>query len=120
MLTVLILGCVALDVLRELLFKKSTISEGLDANMPLSMAIANPAVSWAGAGAIVWGIEILMWAAVLSYLPLNIAFPVMSLTYAATPLAGKLVFGEVISQRRWLGIALVTSGVMIVGTTGQG
>ena len=120
MLTVLILSCVALDVLRELLFKKSTISEGRDANMPFSTTMDNSGVSWAGAGAVVWSIEILMWAAVLSYLPLNIAFPIMSLTYAATPLAGKLVFGEVISKRRWLGIALVTAGVMIVGTTGQG
>ena len=121
MLILLLMACVALDVTRELCFKTGARASVAMTGGPASQGSHfNAAVGWSVAGAVFWGIEILGWAAVLSKLPLNVAFPLMSLTYAATPLASWLVLGDAISRRRWLGIALVTAGVMIVGASGIG
>jgi drug/metabolite transporter (DMT)-like permease len=125
MLIVLLAVCIALDVARELCFKT-----GARASLPetdkavnktgATKIAARTAAGWSIAGALIWGIEILTWAAVLAQLPLNIAFPIMSLTYAATPLASAVVLGEKINRRRWAGIGLVTAGVAIVGASGIG
>ena len=120
MLMLLLTGCVALDVARELCFKSGArASVGTSGQAAQSWRMS-AAAGWSITGAVIWGFEILGWAAVLSKLPLNIAFPIMSLTYAATPLASWLLLGDTISPRRWLGIALVTAGVMIVGASGIG
>lgn len=120
MLILLMAFCIVTDVVRELCFKM-----GARASVEIAPGAGywashlNAPLLWSSAGAAIWGIEILGRALVLAYLPLNVAVPVMSLTYAATPLASWLLLDDKISQRRWLGIALVTLGVMIVGTTGM-
>lgn len=121
MLIALLIACVALDVARELCFKMGA-RESLQVPSwtVLRWSQVHASAGWSLAGAALWLVEILGWTAVLAKLPLNVAFPIMSLTYAATPLASSMVFGDVISPRRWLGIALVTAGVMIVGASGMG
>ena len=121
MLMGLLIACVALDVSRELCFKMGARASLQVPNWTLLRGSQiHASAGWSLAGAALWLVEILGWTAVLAKLPLNIAFPIMSLTYAATPMASSLVFGDVISPRRWLGISLVTAGVMIVGASGMG
>ena len=121
MLMALLIACVALDVVRELCFKMGAReSLSLPGWAAMSWSQFRAPAGWSVVGAFVWLVEILGWTAVLAKLPLNIAFPIMSLTYAATPLASSLAFGDVITPRRWLGISLVTAGVMIVGASGIG
>lgn len=121
MLVLLILACVALDVIREILFRLAARNERSDAFGEIAVfeRAIPAALMWGMLGAIVWGIEILLWAFALARLPLNVAFPLMSLTYAATPLAGKFLFDETITPKRWIGIGFVTIGVMIVGAVEQ-
>ena len=123
MLMLLLAVCIGLDVARELCFKQSArISSGQSrsAGPSHSLALLPLHTTWVGAGLLCWGIEILGWVLVLARLPLNIAFPIMSLTYAATPVASWLLLGDSISPRRWAGIGLVTAGVAIVGSAGVG
>lgn len=125
MLIVLLSVCVALDVARELFFKAGARASLAATDKAVSQTraakiAAGTAAGWSIAGALIWGVEILTWAAVLAQLPLNIAFPVMSLTYAATPLASSVFLGDKISRRRWIGIGFVTAGVAIVGASGIG
>ncbi|MFM9939375.1 MAG: EamA family transporter [Hyphomicrobiaceae bacterium] len=118
MLIALISLCVAFDVSREVLFKYGVTQ---------AIAIGNSRVgglewlrphAWTMLGILVWAAEIVLWAQVLTHLPLNIAVPIMSTTYALAPVAGAIVFSEKISRNRWAGIALVTSGAMLVGAAG--
>lgn len=123
MLSLLLALCIAFDVARELCFKMSaraSVVTGLESSEWSLMMLPSLSTQWAAVGAIVWAIEIVAYSLVLARLPLNIAFPVMSLTYAATPLACWLLLDESISLQRRLGIGLVTAGVMIVGTAGVG
>ena len=120
MLILLMALCIVTDVVRELCFKMGArASVSIEPGAGFWTSHLNAPLLWSAAGVAIWCIEILGRALVLAYLPLNVAVPVMSLTYAATPLASWLLLDDKISRRRWLGIALVTVGVMIVGTTGM-
>jgi drug/metabolite transporter (DMT)-like permease len=107
-IVLLLAVCIALDVGRELCFKKAALA-GAGALTPFG---------WTATGIVIWGVEILIWALVLAHLPLVIAFPIMSLSYALTPLASRYLLGDRVSARRWAGIGFVTFGAAIIGTTG--
>lgn len=70
------------------------------------------------AGIVAYVIEFLTWLEVLSVAPLSLAFPAASLSYCGVVLAGRLVLGETVSRRRWLGTLAITGGVMLVIATG--
>ncbi len=106
MLILLLLGCVVFDVGRELCFK---LASRIDSTSYFA---------WLTAGIAVWAVEIVAYALVLSQLSLNVAFPVMSLTYVGSAFVGWLVLGEHVSSRRWLGTGLIVAGVSLIGATG--
>jgi len=124
MIWTLLVFCIFLDVTRELFFKQSSRVSGSPsigfrlAKRQVKFTVAQ--LTWIGAGILIWAIELVFWARVLAYLPLNVAFPIMSLTYAATPVAAKYLFGEAVSQRRWYGIVLITIGSMMIGVLEAG
>jgi undecaprenyl phosphate-alpha-L-ara4N flippase subunit ArnE len=51
-------------------------------------------------------------------LPLGVAFPLMTLSYAAIPAAAHVWLKDRLSRRQWCGVLLVTSGVALVGLSG--
>jgi undecaprenyl phosphate-alpha-L-ara4N flippase subunit ArnF len=89
-------------------------------------ATANPASSWSWTGInslasslVWWGIlfviaSFLSWLYVLKYVPLTIAFPLSRVVDVLVPLGCWIFLGEMISPRRWCGIALVVIGLTIV------
>lgn len=119
MLILTLFACVLLDVARELCFKCATMQTAATGPNHPSVAAAWPSIAallWMGLGAGLWAAELYLYLSLLTKLPLNIAFPMMSLTYAAVPLFAWVLLGEAISLRRWLGIGLVTAGVVAVGS----
>ena len=121
MLMLLLAACVGLDVARELCFKQGAqFGDIVGHPGGTGRRVAGIPVQtvWVLVGFVFWSVEILGWTLVLAQLPLTVAFPIMSLTYAATPLASWLLLGDIITPRRWAGIGLVTAGVAIVGSAG--
>jgi len=57
------------------------------------------------------------WILVLSRVPLSFAYPFAGLTYLLIALFGKFVLGEHVPGLRWLGIALIIAGILLVGKT---
>ncbi len=55
-----------------------------------------------------------LWVWILSFTPLSRAYPFVALAFAVTPLLGGLLFGETISLRLALGIALILGGLFLV------
>jgi drug/metabolite transporter (DMT)-like permease len=78
--------------------------------------IAGAPLLWCGVSAYV--IEFITWLFVLSLAPLSLVFPAASLSYVGVVLGGRLVLGETVSRRRWLGTLVITTGVMLVCATG--
>ena len=56
----------------------------------------------------------ILWVWILSITPLSRAYPFVALAFVLTPLLGGWFFGEVISLRFLVGIALVLGGLFLV------
>lgn len=81
---------------------------------PLQMAfkvLTNPLVI---GGLALYVLGAAFWLTVLSRVPLSFAYPVLALSYAFTPLLAWLILGENVPSLRWLGIAIICAGVIIV------
>jgi drug/metabolite transporter (DMT)-like permease len=54
---------------------------------------------------------------VLSWADYSSVMPASAFGYAVVTLAGIFVFGETVTARRWMGVALICLGVVLVGQT---
>jgi drug/metabolite transporter (DMT)-like permease len=71
--------------------------------------------SWALWGGIVASLTSLVsWLYALRSVPLVIAFNLAAVTYILIPLGSWVFLGEQVPPIRWLGIALVTLGVLVI------
>ncbi len=88
------------------------------------VADPNSALSWTGinglTSALVWWAILLVivsfasWLYVLKYIPLTVAFPLSRIVDVLVPISCWIFLGEIISVRRWCGIALVIIGLALV------
>ena len=117
---VLVAFSIVLDVIGQLCFKMGLdrLPE-LEGDFRLNAfwgQVFNAPLLWAGIGAYV--IEFFVWLEALSRAPLSLLFPAAALAYCGVVLVGKLVLGETVSRRRWLGTLVITLGVMLVAIGG--
>lgn len=59
----------------------------------------------------------LLYLLVLSWADYSYVMPASAFGYAVVAFLGVAVLGEAVSMRRWLGVALICIGVMLVGRT---
>jgi drug/metabolite transporter (DMT)-like permease len=85
-------------------------------NSPLALiaALFHPWVAIGVALLIVWT---LTQMALLSWADLSYVLPVTATSYVLAAFAGCWLLGEDVSAARWIGILLVSAGVMLVGQT---
>ena len=57
----------------------------------------------------------ILWTLTLSLLPVSIAFPAASISFVFVALFSLFFLGEQIKIKRWIGIALILGGVILVG-----
>ena len=98
----------------ELLLKRGA-TEVADPNSALSWTgingLTSPLVWWAILLVIV---SFASWLYVLKYIPLTVAFLLSRVVDVLVPISCWLLLGEIISVRRWCGIALVVIGLALV------
>lgn len=66
-----------------------------------------------GIGAL--GLGMALWLVVLQFVPLSIAYPMLSLNFVLVTLVARFWFGEQVSYRAWMGIFCIMSGVILMG-----
>jgi multidrug transporter EmrE-like cation transporter len=59
----------------------------------------------------------LFYAAALRFLPLNVAQSYAAAQFVAVILASQLLLGEPIVFERWIGISLISGGIIVVAAT---
>ncbi|MFA4906085.1 MAG: EamA family transporter [Candidatus Margulisiibacteriota bacterium] len=69
---------------------------------------------WVFAGLAAFGISSIFWLAVLSRLPLSLAYPMVSLAYVVVAFASIFLFREQVSLIRWIGVLVICSGVFLI------
>ena len=65
-------------------------------------------------GLALYGIGTLIWLNVLERVELSQAYPFVGWGFALTTIAGWCLFGESLSAQRWIGIALVVGGIVLI------
>lgn len=108
------------EALGQILFKR-----GVDALAPgesrfglthLLRALASPAIL---GGVAIHVIEFALWIEILGLLPLSVAFPLESISYVTVLAATRLFLREIVPVRRWMGVALICAGIVVLGATSQ-
>ena len=66
-------------------------------------------------GFVFYGVSSLLWLGVLSKLDLSVAFPMASMAYVFTMLAGAVIFHETITPVRVVSLMLICLGVVLLG-----
>ena len=82
--------------------------------VPYLHAVLNP---WVASGVVVLAMWMLSDLALLSRADLSYVLPVTSVSYVLIAILGHFVLGETIHMTRWIGIIVITIGVMLVGKT---
>jgi drug/metabolite transporter (DMT)-like permease len=76
--------------------------------------IAALASAWTWLGILCYVASFGSWLLVLRRLPLSIAFPAINVVHVLIPIGCWLFLGESISLRRWIGIAFVVCGILLL------
>ncbi len=66
------------------------------------------------AGILCFAIAVVLYAWSLKYLPLYVAQTIASLQFAGAIMAAHFLFGETITPDRWIGIASIILGIVLV------
>lgn len=117
----LVLGSVGTATLGQLLLKSGMTSVGrlgagaLQQPVQTVLAIASTPVVWLGLAC--YGFGAVLWLVVLSRLDLGYAYPLLAISYILIPLLAHFLLGETIPPLRWVGIAVIFIGVVIVART---
>ena len=69
------------------------------------------------AGIACYGLSLLTWIVVLSRAEASFAYPFLALGFVIVAIAGHLLLGEVLTERRMLAIAIIGSGVILLATS---
>lgn len=65
-------------------------------------------------GTVSYTISILFWIYALSRVDLSFAYPFLALSYVLVIIASWLLLGERIPPLRWIGLAVICAGILIV------
>jgi len=61
-------------------------------------------------------LQLWTWTRILKRADLSLAYPISSISYPATMIAAEIFFGERLSGLVWIGAALMTVGIAVLGT----
>ena len=90
---------------------------GIVLSQPLASAVrvAKQPLIWAGLA--LFGASAVFWLIVLSRVSLSFAYPFAALTYAIILVADRIFLDTQVPGLRWVGVALIMSGIVMVGLT---
>jgi len=74
---------------------------------------------WVLTGLTLYAIGAVAWIAVLTRVELSLAYPLLALNFVLITLTSRLILGESIPTLRWLGLAVICVGILIVARSGQ-
>jgi multidrug transporter EmrE-like cation transporter len=106
---------ISLAVTGQLLMKKGMQTFGAISIRELAVKLipmlTNPLVFL---GLAAFGVSAIFWLVVLSRLDLSLVYPMVSIGYVVVAILSMMLLGESLSFIRWLGIAIICMGVMLI------
>jgi drug/metabolite transporter (DMT)-like permease len=120
MLIGLILTSVLLAALAQITLKhgmNQVTHEVGTANLKLTSLKAMATNAAVIGGLVIFAFSAIVWLLVLSRASLSFAYPFASLSYLVIVLADKFVFDQQIPVLRWVGVAFIMAGIVLVAQT---
>ena len=112
----LLILAILLGVVGQLLLKQGMSKRpGFRVNELLSLIGDYSVIS----GFLCYGFSTLLYVSILARIELSLAYPTVSLGYVFVVIFSKLIFNETISSRRWIALAIISTGVILVGFGGN-
>lgn len=102
------------DAVGQLAFKAAAVDPALCPTRRWRTMACRPWV-WVGAGCYV--IDIGVWLAYLSVVPLSEGVLMVALSTGVVMIGGRIFFGERLTRDRVIGAALISAGVFVVGVS---
>jgi multidrug transporter EmrE-like cation transporter len=96
----------------QLLFKQTAVRLGSNSFVSTVLTAPRQATFWLACS--LYGAATVYWIWLLARVPLCIAYPISSIAIVIVPLLGWLWFGEVLSARFWVGLALFVGGAVMI------
>lgn len=69
------------------------------------------------AGIFFFAVSSLLWLVILSGLELSYIYPLVSINYVLVALSSRVLFKEKVTKARWLSIAVIIVGVILVSSS---
>lgn len=117
----LFIAAVLLDTLGTTLFKlgaNRTSAPAVAVSVHALRALWRSLVQWEVAlGLAVYVVEYVIWISYLSTTQLSLAFPMYSVTIVLVLMVSQWGLREQVSCKRWMGAALIISGVLLLGVS---
>jgi drug/metabolite transporter (DMT)-like permease len=114
----LLLPAIVLSTTGELLFKLGMNRIGGFQFSPAGLRAVLPRIvtsPFIWFGFIGFGLGAVFWLAVLSRVPLSLAYPILALSYLVVVVEAWLLLNERVTRRRLVGVAVIVVGVIVVG-----
>jgi len=108
----LIVVSVTLSAVAQVLFRGGMMGAGEEGLSPA--ALLHPAVL---GGVACYGVSVAMWLYILTRVDVSAAYPLASIGFIVTAVAGWRLFGERLSEARLAGILLICVGVVLVSSS---
>ena len=103
---------IVIDTVGHLAFKRAAVADHETEWKRWRLMLSRPPI-WIGV--ICFGLEFIVWLALLSLIPLSLAMMLGAINIAVVMYAGKLLFGERLDRMRVIGMGLITLGVVLAG-----
>ena len=71
-------------------------------------------------GLLLYALGAISWIAVLRRMDLSYAYPFLALNFVLIALVGQFVLGEPVPWIRWVGIAAICAGILLIANGGVG
>ena len=101
LLLILLAVCVLIETVEQLLYRMAGRNHGR------YLLYATPAT-------ILNMVGLAVWLLVLTRAPLAQALPLLAASNITVAAAGRLLFAETVTPRRWIGIVLISAGLVLV------
>lgn len=96
--------------------RPSAVSESANLVGLILMILQSPLIL---GGLVLYGVGALAWIAVLARMDLSYAYPFLALNFVLITLISRVALGETIPTSRWIGIAVICLGIVLIARAGQ-
>lgn len=119
----LLVFCDLLETLAQFFFKKTAATAGT-----IHLATFNQVLTFMAGMLSCWYLWIsfvsiallfILWSTVLSKIDLSVAVPIASFSYVLVPIASVMFLHEKMNLLRWMGIAFILAGVIVVSLSAK-